>query len=243
MITKEILDPIRRNLESIQHKIQISLQNSPRPQRPITLVAVTKYYSPLAIQALLEIGHEDIGESYVLKGIQKARQIIGSPRWHLIGHLQRNKVNKALPFYQLIHSLDSARLATKINQTAQRLGRPADCLLQLNLSGETTKFGLPPSELDSVLELSNQLPYLRILGLMTIAPHTEDRKKIRSTFQQLYRIQQAYQKDFPLLQHLSMGMSSDYPIAIEEGATIIRVGKAIFQGIPANRIQNKESER
>jgi pyridoxal phosphate enzyme (YggS family) len=201
-----------------------------RPEE-ITLIAVSKTFPFESIQSVYQEGGRDFGESRIQEALEKISQMPKDCKWHLIGTLQSNKVNKAISAFQLIHSVDTPLLAQKISEASQAKGIMTSILLQVNTSGEKTKHGLSPEEWERALERINQLSHLRIEGLMTMAPYTEDEQVIRACFHHLYQLRESWRKQMKnpaIFQHLSMGMSHDYLIAIEEGATLVRVGSAIF---------------
>ncbi len=197
----------------------------------ITLIAVSKTYSINSLQSVYQKGGRNFGESRIQEALDKIPYLPKDCKWHLIGTLQSNKVVKAISAFQLIHSVDTPLLAQKISLVSQTKGITTSILLQVNTSGEKTKHGLSPNEWERALETINQFPSLKIEGLMTMAPYTDDQESIRACFHQLYQLRESWRKQMknPIdFQHLSMGMSQDYLIAIEEGATLLRVGTAIF---------------
>lgn len=202
-----------------------------RPEE-MTLIAVSKGCSIESIQSVYQEGGRVFGESRVQEALEKIPYLPKECQWHLIGNLQSNKAAKAISAFQLIHSVDTYELARKISQASQAKGMTASILLQVNTSKEKTKHGLCAKEWERVLDEVNQLSHLRIEGLMTMAPYIEDQQIIRACFQLLYQLREAWRKQMrepKIFQHLSMGMSHDYLVAIEEGATLLRVGSAIFQ--------------
>ncbi len=202
--------------------------------REIKVVAVSKTHPVEAIINAIEIGILDIGENYVQEMKSKFEQINSlcksQPLWHFIGHLQTNKVKYIAPFVHLIHSLDSLNLATEVEKQARKYNRVLDVLIQVNTSGELSKFGCKPEETLQLISNVSQFPHIRILGLMTIGSFSTDEVIIRREFQTLRKLLEEAQRAFPKLhlKELSMGMTNDYLIAIEEGATILRIGTAIF---------------
>jgi pyridoxal phosphate enzyme (YggS family) len=203
-----------------------------RQPSEITLIAVSKGNPVESLQSVYREGGRVFGESRVQEALTKIPLLPTDCQWHLIGTLQSNKVAKAISHFQLIHSVDTPLLAQKISQVSQSKGVITSILLQVNTSGEITKQGLSAEEWYSSLEQINQLSHLKIEGLMTMAPFIEDQQLIRSCFRKLYQLREAWRmemRDPAIFQHLSMGMSHDYLIAIEEGATLLRVGTAIFE--------------
>jgi pyridoxal phosphate enzyme (YggS family) len=199
-------------------------------KKNILLVAVSKTKPISDIQAFYDLGHRDFGENYVQELLEKAKQLPTDIRWHFIGHLQSNKVKLIAPFVQLIHGVDSLRLLQEIDKQAARAGRIVDCLLQVHIAQEETKFGLDESELEQLVkELDKtKLPNAVICGLMGMASFTDDSNKVRSEFKSLKQTFDRLRTLNSELRTLSMGMSADYRIAIEEGSTIVRIGSLLF---------------
>ena len=203
----------------------------------VTLVAVSKTRPENDILELYELGHRDFGENYVQELLSKAANLPHDIRWHFIGHLQRNKVKSIVPFVHLIHGVDSLKLLHEINAQSARLGKTTNCLFQVHIATEETKFGMDKDELqqalgktDPSMQLS-QLPNVHVIGLMGMASFTDDQQKIREEFKNLKTL---YDEALPFLftgkekAQLSMGMSNDYRIAIEEGSSMVRIGSLIF---------------
>ena len=215
---------------SIKDNLQHILSTLPPA---VTLIAVTKTHGVDKLQELYDAGHRLFGENKVQEMVDKYNDLPKDIQWHLIGHLQSNKVKFIAPFVKLIHSVDSFKLLQEINKQAQRHNRVIDCLLQVHIAKEETKFGFDASEIKPLLtsdELS-QLSHICICGLMGMASNTEDQKQIQSEFQRLCDLFHSYesikQKNVKF-EILSMGMSSDYEIAVRTGSTMIRVGSSIF---------------
>lgn len=228
--SKDILkERYKKILDSIEEKI--SKQGI---TREFKIVAVSKTHPVEAILNATEIGILHIGENYVQEMKSKYEQIKSlskpQPFWHFIGHLQTNKVKYIAPFVHMIHSLDSLNLALEIEKQAQKNNRALDVLVQVNTSGEMSKFGCKPEETLQLISEVAHFPHIRIRGLMTIGSFSTDEVTIRKEFQTLRKLLEDAQKAFPdlCLKELSMGMTNDYLIAIEEGATILRIGTAIF---------------
>lgn len=197
----------------------------------IAIISVSKFCPLSSIEAVYQEGCRDFGESRLQEALDKIPQLPSDCRWHLIGTLQTKKIKKALSAFQLIHSVDTSELAEKISQASESIGITTSILLQVNTSGEASKHGLSPKEWEQFLPQINQLPGLRIEGLMTMAPLTDEANIIRECFRSLRKYRDKWKplmKDPSLFKHLSMGMSHDYLIAIEEGATLLRIGTAIF---------------
>lgn len=222
-----VVDRFDHVYRTIQEK---SLACGREPQE-VSLVVVTKTHSVNSISSLYQRGIRDFGESRLQEVVEKIPCLPIDCRWHFIGKLQGNKVAKAIPLFHLIHSVDSLKLAKQISEVSQDKGVTTSILLQVNTSGEKSKQGLPPDEWESVLDEMNALTHLKIEGLMTMAPLVEDKECIRQCFRSLSELRDKWKqrmRDPSVFYHLSMGMSHDYLIAIEEGATIVRIGSAIF---------------
>jgi len=240
---------LNENLRRVHDQIASACARSGRDPKTVTLVAVTKIVEIDVIRALLELGQIDIGESRVQALTQRAGMIaemrtrirnggaartLPAPRWHMIGHLQRNKVKPVLQHTALIHSIDSLRLVEEISGQAAPRDQLVDVLLEVNASEEKVKQGLAVGAVVHMAEQVHSLPGLRLRGLMCMAPLTEDQGVIRHVFARTRELFEEIQTDNiggPNFAELSMGMSNDYEIAVEEGATIIRVGTALFEGI------------
>ncbi|MCS6809600.1 MAG: YggS family pyridoxal phosphate-dependent enzyme [Bacteroidota bacterium] len=206
-----------------------------RPADTVRIVAVSKTQPPHVLQAALRAGIYALGENYAQEMKEKARALPQSQvEWHFIGHLQTNKVKMIAPFVHCIHSVDSERLAKEISKAAGNLGRTIDILLQVNTSGEQSKSGCAPEQVSTLADAVLTLPHLRVRGLMTIAAQNDDAEAVRPMFRLLRSLRDELYQRYPdaavqgAFHELSMGMSGDYPVAIQEGATILRIGTAIF---------------
>jgi hypothetical protein len=224
-------EQIERNLRAVRNRIAAAARRAGRPTDAVTLVAVTKYADLDAVQTLVELGVVDLGESRPQQIWERAQQIDHSVRWHLVGSLQRNKARRTLPLVTMIHSVDSLRLLGYLDQLAREMQLQPRVLIEVNLSGESTKHGFDREALirgwDEVLSLE----HLRVDGLMTMAVWESDPERTRPTFAALRQLRDRLRGRSPqgvALAHLSMGMSSDFEIAVEEGATLVRVGSALF---------------
>ena len=223
-------DTLYRNLDGIRRQIAQAAEKSARDPGQIRLVAVTKTVDPDHARALHDLGLRDLGENRVQEILRKQTALADLDiNWHMIGHLQTNKAKKILGCCRLIHSVDSLRLAQALSKAAADLPAAAEILLQVNVSGEHTKAGFTPEELPAALDRIAQLPGLNTTGLMTMAPFVESAEAVRPCFVRLRQLRDTCRKTHPDLRHLSMGMTQDYPVAIEEGATIIRLGTALFR--------------
>lgn len=194
----------------------------------VTLVAVSKTKPTESILEAYQAGQKVFGENKAQELAQKAKLLPNDIEWHMIGHLQSNKVKYIAPFVSLIHAVDSEKLLKEINKRAAQNNRVIDCLLQFHIAQESNKFGLNKEEAQKILVKQSQYPNIRIIGLMGMATFTSDKAQIRSEFSLLKSIFDNIQKEYTEIKTLSMGMSGDYTIAIEEGSNMIRVGSAIF---------------
>ncbi len=230
------MSEIKERLARLEERICAACERSGRRREDVLLVAVTKTRTVAEIEEVLAAGVANIAENFVQE-MQRKYQAIG-PRatWHFIGHLQRNKAKAAVGMAQWIHSIDSVRLAREVSKRALAQGKRQRALIEVNVSGEQTKFGFAPEELPQVLPELAALEGLEICGLMTMAPLVEDPEEVRPIFAQTRALAEKLQRmglDGVRMDHLSMGMTSDFEVAIEEGATMIRVGQAIFGPRPS----------
>lgn len=228
---------IADNLAAIQQQISEAAVRSGRTAADITLVAVTKYVDVDVAEALLDAGCIDLGESRPQELWRKAAALQSHEvRWHLIGHLQRNKAKRTLPHVSLLHSCDSLRLLDEVNQLAAASQRQIEALLEVNISGDESKHGLTPDEMERVVASLPDYPHVSIRGLMAMASLHGNADAARSDFERLRLLRDSLAENAPegvSLRDLSMGMSRDFEIAIEEGATLVRVGSALFEGAEA----------
>lgn len=216
-------------LQQIQDRISAAAQRSGRNASEIELVAVSKYQPAPKIREIMEEGLTLFGESRVQEAVSKIPLLPAKLHWHFVGHLQSNKIKKALPLFELFHSVDSLDLALAMNRIAEEMGRFPRVLLEVNVSGEASKYGFSPMSLKSSLDELLKLSRLQVEGFMTMAPLTKDPETIRPHFAQLRELRDEAASEFGIpLSSLSMGMSHDFEIAIEEGATLVRIGSAIF---------------
>jgi len=223
---------LQENLTIVKNRIAAAAARSGRSASDITLVAVSKTVDSDIVRRAYELGVTDFGENRVQELNHKIEEL-PQARWHLIGRLQTNKVKDVVGKAALIHSLDRWNLAEALNKRGLQQGITVPCLLQINIAGEEQKAGIEPDEVESFLESLGQLETLRIEGLMTMAPLLDEGEKARPVFRELYHIKEKMSKNRYYnvnLHYLSMGMSQDYEVAIEEGANIVRVGSAIFTG-------------
>jgi PLP dependent protein len=217
------------NLETIRLRIKAACDRSDREPNSLTLLAVTKTQPPEVVNAAGELGLLVFGENKVQEAKAKIPLCSGKLRWHFIGHLQSNKCRDAVQLFQLIQSVDSLPLAREINKRAEEAARAMPVLLEVNLAGEASKFGYQPQALLAELNQINLLPRIEVQGLMTVPPWTPDAENSRSHFRQLRELKMECEQILGApLPHLSMGMSGDFEVAIEEGATMVRIGTALF---------------
>lgn len=220
---------VNERLEVIRAQIQASVAAAGRAPGDIELVAVSKNHPSESIQEAVDCGQNVFGESRIQEAIAKIPMLSSSIRWHFIGHLQKNKIRRALPLFELLHSVDSLPLAQQIDRIAGELGLFPHVLLEVNVAGESSKFGFSSDEITRHMEDLLSLGRLQIDGLMTIAPYADDPEHSRRYFARLRELRDSLQKSAGVqLPTLSMGMSGDFNVAIEEGATMIRVGTSIF---------------
>lgn len=219
---------ISDNLERVRDRVASAAQRSGRPEDAVQLVAVSKTWPTPVVQAAVDAGAHLLGENRVQEAQTKVPEVTGDPVWHLVGHLQRNKAKVAIELFDVIQSVDSARLARELGKQAVAAGKEVSVYLQVNTSGEASKFGVEPEALPELADQASSIDGLLVDGLMTIAAHTNDQDIVRRCFVQLRELRDRVSKDHPSIRELSMGMSGDYEMAIEEGATVVRVGTAIF---------------
>jgi pyridoxal phosphate enzyme (YggS family) len=226
---------IKENLLRLKERISSAAKRLGKDVSGITLVAATKDVPAALIKNAVDAGIRQIGENKVQEAEAKYEALKDlSIEWHMIGHLQTNKVKKALSIFSVIQSVDSSRLAEKISTEAQKTGKKVDIFLEINTSGEASKYGIIPEKAAETAEHVSKLPNLSLKGLMTVGPFTADENKVRNSFKLLKNLsEQIASKNLPNVEmkYLSMGMTDDFETAIEEGSNLIRVGRAIF-GIP-----------
>ncbi|MGW8258091.1 MAG: YggS family pyridoxal phosphate-dependent enzyme [Thermoguttaceae bacterium] len=231
----ERLEKIAENLSQIRQRIAAAAARGNRRPEQIKLVAVTKYVNTPETRELVQAGCLDLGESRPQQLWNKADELAALPiRWHLIGHLQRNKVQRTLPYVSMIHSADSLRLIEAIDKASAGLGRRVPILLEINTSGETAKGGFQPYEVESALMELAAFEHVEIAGLMCMAGLEGGFEAARRDFAALRAFRDRIELNCPKnirLDELSMGMSGDFEAAIEEGATMVRIGSALFEGV------------
>ncbi|MHC4673815.1 MAG: YggS family pyridoxal phosphate-dependent enzyme [Planctomycetota bacterium] len=241
------------NLKNVRQRIQAACHKSGRNPKNVRLVAVTKYIEPDIIRTAIDVGLTDFGESRVQELTKRAGMIQEhlnrrrlkdkdktppDPDWHMVGHLQRNKVRAVVPWVKTIHSLDSLRLAEEISVQASKFGKTVSAMIEVNVSGEKTKYGIAVGAAAHLATHIANLPGLRIIGLMTMAPYCKDPQEARPHFRRLREILEDMQAETdigPQFRELSMGMSNDFEVAIEEGATTVRIGTTLFEGFTSKK--------
>ncbi len=223
---------IKENVEKIFETVRKTAEKSGRKFEEIIILAASKTQPPEKIVEAYKAGIRYFGENRVQEGIKKIEQLKGKlpeAHWHLIGGLQTNKAKYAVRYFELVHSLDREPLAEELDKRAKKNGKVQDVLIEVNIGEEETKYGVKPENLKQLFEYSLEKKNLRILGLMCIPPYFEDKEMSRPYFRRLREMKEEIEREFKVeLPHLSMGMSHDFDIAIEEGATIVRIGTAIF---------------
>lgn len=224
------MERLRANIRAVEARIAEACRRSGRKREDIRVIAVTKYVSLDTVRLAIREGLQHIGENRWQDAREKREAIGDAATWHFIGHLQTNKVKDVVGKFAYIHSLDRLPLAREIDKRAGAMGIKAQCFIQLNISGEESKFGLAPDQLDEFAEELKTLPNIRVVGLMTMAPLVADPEAARPVFRELRKLRDRLNERGTLgyeVDHLSMGMSNDFEIAIEEGATWVRLGSVL----------------
>jgi len=223
---------IKDRLQAIEERIQAACDRAGRKREEVKIIAVTKYIDAQAIGDLLDVGIMDIGENRVQDALPKHELHGDRGTWHFIGHLQTNKAKEVVGRFPYIHSLDRVSLAQELNKRGEALDTTVNCFLQVNISGEETKFGLSPNDVLAFLRETSNMKHIKIIGLMTMAPVVDNQEEARQVFRGLYEWKERINElGFPHahIEELSMGMSSDFEVAIEEGATYIRLGSVLVK--------------
>jgi len=223
---------VRSNLERVLERIEAACLRSGRSPQEVKLVAVTKYLGLDEMRRLFQLNVEHVGENRVQSALPKWQQLGDQGTWHFVGHLQTNKVRDVIGRFQYIHSLDRISLAQELDKRAASTGVPVSCFVQVNVSGEASKYGLDPQEVLNFVEKIGNMKYIRVVGLMTMAPIVENPEEARPVFRRLREIRDQVREmqiaNVPA-KHLSMGMSGDFEVAVEEGATFVRLGRILYQ--------------
>jgi len=225
------METIKNNLEIINKKIKKAALKVNRNPEEIKLVAVTKTATTEQIEEAINAGVKIIGENRVQDAKKKYHIFTADVEWHLIGHLQTNKAKYAVEIFNCIHSVDSIKLTQEINKRSLQFGKIMDVLVEVNISGEETKYGIKSEEVETFLKEISEFPRIRIRGLMTVAPIVEDKEEVRPYFRKLRELSEKIKSkniENIKMDYLSMGMTEDFEIAIEEGANMVRIGRGIF---------------
>lgn len=225
------MEKIKNNLEIINEKIKKAALKVNRNSQEIKLVAVTKTATIEQIKEAIIAGVKIIGENKVQEAKEKYQILTADIEWHLVGHLQTNKVKYAIEIFDCIHSVDSIKLAEEIDKRSLQFGKITNVLVEVNVSGEETKYGIKPEEVEPFLKEISEFSRIRVRGLMTIAPITEDKEEVRPYFRKLRELSKEIKsKNIKNVKMdcLSMGMTEDFEVAIEEGANMVRIGRGIF---------------
>ena len=223
---------LAERLESVKERIGRACARSGRDTGSVRLLAITKGFAAGAVREAMALGLRDFGENRVQEAEGKIAAIQAAPRWHLVGHLQRNKARRAVQLFEMIHSIDSVQVAEEVSRRAEESSKRVACLVEVNTSGDKTKFGVGPEGAIDLLRSAGALPGIDLRGLMTIGPLAGGPDGARRAFRGLAALRSEAARAGHLADgaELSMGMSGDFEIAIEEGATIVRVGTALFGG-------------
>jgi len=220
---------IAGNIEEVRKRIANAAESVSRSPDEVTLVAVTKFRTPEDIAQALAAGVKTFGENRVQEAKAKVHLLPEGISWHMIGHLQTNKAKDAVALFECIHSLDSIHLADEVEKRCAAADKTMDILLEVNVSDEESKYGLRPDDMEGVVQHVIALPHLHLKGLMTMAPFVDDPETVRPVFRGLRELRDRINEaGICRLTDLSMGMTQDYEVAIQEGATIVRIGSAIF---------------
>ncbi len=225
------MEIIKNNLEIINEKIKKAALKANRNPQEIKLVAVTKTATIEQIKEAISAGVKIIGENKVQEAKEKYQILSADIEWHLVGHLQTNKVKYAVEIFDLIHSVDSIKLAKEIDRRSLQFGMITNVLVEVNVSGEETKYGIKPEEVEPFLKEISEFSRTRVRGLMTIAPIAEDKEEVRPYFRKLRELfKEIKSKNIKnvKMDYLSMGMTEDFEVAVEEGANMVRIGRGIF---------------
>ncbi|MFQ5856337.1 MAG: YggS family pyridoxal phosphate-dependent enzyme [Anaerolineae bacterium] len=234
-------EELQENIQRARARIAAAARRVGRDPAEVTLVGVTKTVPASLVRMAWNLELTDFGENRVQEAVEKIPLVLANDiseirnskfeiHWHMIGHLQRNKVKYVIPLFDLVHSVDSVRLAREIDKRAGHAGKVMPVLIEVNVAGETSKYGFAPETVADAIPQIAELAHVRVRGLMTVAPIAEDPEDVRPHFRRLRRLRDFLADRFPDIDwhHLSMGMTDDFEIAVEEGATLVRVGRAIF---------------
>lgn len=240
MMETTVITPeqVKANLQQVRERIAQAARRAGRDPSEIVLVGASKSVEVERIRAAIEAGLQHIGENYAQEAWAKYQQIGDAVTWHFIGRLQTNKAKLVVRFCRFVQSLDRFTLAEELDKRAKQVGRVIECLVEVNIGGEATKGGVPPEEVASFLRQVSGLTNLRVVGLMAMPPYFPDPEDVRPYFRAMAELFERLKREAPLgveMRYLSMGMSHDFEVAIEEGANMVRVGTAIFGPRPTGR--------
>jgi pyridoxal phosphate enzyme (YggS family) len=229
---------LRSRFDAVEQRLRAACERSGRSRADVTLVAVTKTVGVAVAELLPALGVLDLGENRPQELWRKAAALPSTVHWHLIGHLQRNKIERTLPLVCHVHAVDSLHLLTALEEEAARRQSRPELLLEVNASREATKHGFAPEEVPGLAPTLRALRHVRVTGLMTIAAYGEDPQRCRSTFALVRTLRDRLRTELgraDALPHLSMGMSNDFEVAVEEGATLVRLGSVLFDGLTGEK--------
>jgi len=220
---------VEERLEIVRQRIARAAVRGGRDPASITLIGATKSIDVDRVRAAFHAGLRDFGENRVQEAVPKIAAVGAGPRWHLIGHLQRNKARHSVGAFGVIHSIDTVALAETVDRAARLTGRRVSVLIEVNVGGEATKFGVAPGAMESLVGALGACEWVQPVGLMTVAPPAQDPEAVRPVFRTLRELRDGLQRQLgDTFRELSMGMSDDFEVAVEEGATMVRIGRAIF---------------
>lgn len=227
----EEADRLKRNIDNLKNEVEIICKKVGRSSGEVSIIVATKYTSARQVKLVYDSGLKNFGENRADQLKEKYSVVKGDPVWHFIGHLQSRKAKIVVPLVEFIHSIDRMGTLNKVNDEAKKLNKIQKVLIEVNISGEESKYGINPGDLRDFLKEALNFKNIKIVGLMTVAPLTDDSEIIREVFRKLRILRDKSNKDFGKvsLTELSMGMSNDYRMAVEEGATMIRIGSVIFK--------------
>ncbi len=234
-------DTFQQRVDAVRARIAAACARSGRTPDSVQLIAISKTHPPESVEAVARCGISVFGENKVQEAGAKIPLCPSNLTWHLVGHLQSNKVKPAVELFDTIHSVDSQKLMELIDRACDAAGRRMKVLVEVNVSGEASKFGMKPESVPAVLEAAGKLPRIDLVGVMTMPPFTEDPQKARPHFLALRNLRDEWQTRFGIpLPQLSMGMSHDFEIAIEEGATMVRVGTSLFGARAPRKVESDD---
>lgn len=237
------IEQVKENLTKVRERIALAAERAERNPSEIVLVGATKSVDYERINAAIEAGLEHIGENYAQEAWEKYQKIGDVVTWHFIGHLQTNKAKMVVRFCKFVQSLDRLTLAEELNKRAEQIGRVIECLVEVNIGGEKTKSGVSPDEVEQLIRQVSQFPNIQVVGLMAMPPFFPDPEQVRPYFRQMRKLFERLKGiDLPRVEmrYLSMGMSHDFEVAIEEGSNMVRIGTAIFGPRPAKGVKEGE---